>query len=380
MLFRPVEAKLPLNLLGFDTGTLTVQDVSIKVTSDSMKMDLSKCQLRMKTSKASHDDKVSHRAGKQREDGTLTWAPNEDDSPLKGLPVRNRYSSALIMSFKEASAAAGLTRIGRKAMAILWLRDIADNDDHTIEVSLWHVTDSDYSRLKMNYSPPDGNLEAWDDDKEKVKRVGSVWIHLKFKPGIGEGHHETMNGGGSKRREAWEAYTREREGGLRESVGEIGSDMRDQASRPENFTDSRRESDQNSRSGEASTEDSPLHTPTSQERNPLPGHSRPELNTEVSSSAVENEEIDRHDQDHHAEEDEEESDEEEDDEQDKGVIKKLKHWKQHQKNLHRDHRGIMQAKPARTFEWVKDNVEEGAHSLKDRFSMKSRKPDVETEI
>ena len=126
------------------------------------------------------------------------------------MPVRTRYGSAFLMSFKEASAAAGLTRTGRNAMAVLWLRDIADNDEQTIEIPLWHVTDGDYSRLKMNYSSPDGNLDGWDNDKEKekVNRVGSVWVRVVFVPGIGEGHRETMNGGGSKRREAWRVGAR----------------------------------------------------------------------------------------------------------------------------------------------------------------------------
>ena len=64
----------------------------------------------------------------------------------------------------------------------------------------------------------------------------------------------------------------------------------------------------------------------------------------------------------------------------RGVVGKIKEWRQHEKELHRDHRGIMQAKPARTVEWLKDNVEEGAHAVKERFKMKAREPDVETEV
>ena len=48
--------------------------------------------------------------------------------------------------------------------------------------------------------------------------------------------------------------------------------------------------------------------------------------------------------------------------------------------MHRDHRGIMQAKPVRTAEWLVDSVEDGAHAVKDRFRMKARQPDVETEV
>ena len=64
----------------------------------------------------------------------------------------------------------------------------------------------------------------------------------------------------------------------------------------------------------------------------------------------------------------------------KGVKDKFREWRQHEKELHKDHRGIMQAKPMRTAKWVLDNVEDRIHSAKDRFKMKSREPDVETEV
>ena len=64
----------------------------------------------------------------------------------------------------------------------------------------------------------------------------------------------------------------------------------------------------------------------------------------------------------------------------KGVVGRLKEWKDHEKELARDHRGVMQTKPVRTAEWIKDNIEDGAHAVKSRFSMKARQPDVETEV
>ena len=64
----------------------------------------------------------------------------------------------------------------------------------------------------------------------------------------------------------------------------------------------------------------------------------------------------------------------------KNPIKKLKHWKQNQRELGEEHRGAMQAKPVRTAVWMKDKVEAGVHSVKDRFSMEAQQPDVETEV
>ena len=109
--------------------------------------------------------------------------------------------------------------------------------------------------------------------------------------------------------------------------------------------------------------------------------SQRDINTVVSSDAVENEEIAEHDTDI-----DEGNLSEGDDGTDhegggkKGVVGKLKKWRQGEKDLHKEHRGVMQMKPARTAEWIKDNVEEGVHHMKDRFAMKSRKPNVETEV
>jgi len=63
----------------------------------------------------------------------------------------------------------------------------------------------------------------------------------------------------------------------------------------------------------------------------------------------------------------------------KNPIKKIKAWKQNQRDLGAEHRGVMQAKPARTAVWRKDKVEDKVHSVKDRFSMEARQPNVETE-
>ncbi|KAI0089465.1 hypothetical protein BDY19DRAFT_942448 [Irpex rosettiformis] len=378
LLFRPVEAKLPLNLLGFDTGTLMVHDVSAKLNDDAdINVDLSKCQVRLQTSKARSGDKVSRKTGEKRQDGSIVWAANNDQESLKGIPVRSRYGSAFIMSFKDTSSIAGLKRASRKAMAILWLRDLTDNEDTSIEVPLWYVESGDYSRLKMNYSPPDGNLDDWDDDKEGVQRIGTVKAHAVFKPGIGDGHKETMNGGGSKKREAWEAYMREKDGGLRDLVGEFIKDGRDLDRIPEKSSQNRRECEVTSLA-EASNDSEPSRSAEESGGRMWTAGSRPDLNTMLSSAAVENEKV----KSPAGREEATTNDETGGDDGGKkmGLLQKLKDWKDHEKELHRDHRGLMQMKPVRTAEWVKDNIEEGAHAVKNRFAMKGRKPDVETEV
>ena len=55
-------------------------------------------------------------------------------------------------------------------------------------------------------------------------------------------------------------------------------------------------------------------------------------------------------------------------------------WRTHERELHKQHRGIMQKIPARTAVWVKENVEEAGHKIRDRFTLKNRQPDIETEV
>ena len=282
----------------------------------------------MKTTRSRSDEKFSRKNAERCEDGTILW--KSDGTNLTRIPVRMRYGTALLLSFKESSGAIGIKRSGPKALAVLWLRDITDNDEQTVELPLWTMTDGDYSALKQNYVPPDGSLDAWNEDGNKVKLVGSVWVHLLFKPGLSDLHHDQMEYG-TRKKEAWEAYTREQAGGLRDSVGGLG------------------DSDTNPQS---------------------------QVNTVVSSESVEN--VDPGGRLHEHTEDDNSGTSSRGSK--KGLTREIRAWRQGEKDLHQDHRGIMQMKTARTAEWVKDNVEEGIHRVKDRFAMKTRKPDVETEV
>jgi len=61
-------------------------------------------------------------------------------------------------------------------------------------------------------------------------------------------------------------------------------------------------------------------------------------------------------------------------------LRRIREWRQNQHELGLEHRGAMQAKPVRTAVWVKDKVEQGVHSVRDRFAMDAREPDVQTEV
>ncbi|KZT64142.1 hypothetical protein DAEQUDRAFT_718539 [Daedalea quercina L-15889] len=373
VLFRPVEARLPPNLLGFDTGTLEIRDIAVQ-----SEVNLSNCEVRMKVSTTSMEEKVSRKHAERRDDKTV-WS---QQAPSK-LPVHQRYGAALLVSIRDAS---GFKTSGRKGLGVLWLRDLVDNDEGPVEIALWQAKHGDYSRLKLNYVPPNGDLSYWDSDREKVERVGSLFLDICFKPGVSGLHHQLLKGGGAKKREAWDEYDRQKAGGMRDEVGKMDVDRApgNHQSRESNGT----------RRADGHVAGTPEHDKTMSggpvnatggdtSSSGVDAEGRAEgTNTVVSADAVETEEQRlEHPEEHEQEaEGHDQSAPASSDGESKGPISKLKDWRQHEKELHRGHRGIMQAKSARTAEWMKDSVEDGVHALKERMKMHAREPDVETEV
>ena len=208
VLFRPVDAKLPPNLLGFDTGTLEIRDIAAQSSQD-----LSHCEVRMKVTTTATEDKVSRRSADICQE-QIVWGKQD----ASRLPVRRRYSAALLLSLRETG---GFKTSGRKALGVLWLRDLVDNEKGRVEIALWQAKHGDYSRLKLNYVPPDGDLAYSHSDRDKVERIGSLFLDVCFRPGISSLHHELLKGGGAKKREAWDEYDRQKTGGMRDEVGKM---------------------------------------------------------------------------------------------------------------------------------------------------------------
>jgi hypothetical protein len=127
----------------------------------------------------------------------------------------------LFLEFRDTS---GLTN-NTKAMAVLWLRDLIDNDKDLVEVALFQADDDKgYVLLQRNYVPPRGGLQAWSDrSRAKVKRVGSVWVNITFMAGIGDAHRKMFKGSADpKKKGAWDEVQRAEAGGMREEVGQPG--------------------------------------------------------------------------------------------------------------------------------------------------------------
>ena len=193
LLFHPIEAKLPPNLLGFDTGTLEIRSIPVH----GVYIGLSCYQVCLKTTTGKAEEKISYKAIDHHPDSTtLTWAPEGGTK----LPVRQRYPAALLVSFCAKSAFKGSG--GRKALALLWPRNAINRAKGAPVEYLWCVCGggSDSSRLKRNYVPLGGDLSGWAGDREDVEYVGLVRLDLVFWSGITEKHYEMLDGHGASKR------------------------------------------------------------------------------------------------------------------------------------------------------------------------------------
>ncbi|KZT25585.1 hypothetical protein NEOLEDRAFT_1065184 [Neolentinus lepideus HHB14362 ss-1] len=345
VLFRPVQAKLPPSLLGFDTGTLIVNSVHAKPNAIH-EDELAKCKLRMKTYTSSA--KLSRSTSQRQNDGSIAWsAPDPSE-----IPVQKRYSSALMVAFKSPNT---LTGSKKRALAVLWLCDLVDNEEKSITVNLWQS--EDYERLKQNYVPPDGDLSAWDNDKEKMHKIGTVELDVTFRPGITAAHERMMNDSSKAMKRQWEEFDRRDAAGLTEKVGEESSSVREAEVREA----WRRNSWSPVSAGSSSTWVNPEDV---------------QMDVYDAKGGVD----EHHDHDNPEYDDSHGSEQEKEDDNTHNPIKKFKQWKEHEHALGREHRGLKQAKPARTAKWIKDNIENTADTVEGLFKQSAREPDVETEV
>ncbi|KAI0050335.1 hypothetical protein FA95DRAFT_1555850 [Auriscalpium vulgare] len=399
VLFRPVAAKLPPSLRGFDTGTIHVHDV--RLTADGQQdlvRDLAKCEVKLKTTTTPTEERVP-RSKAEANGAQITWRPER----AVMLPVRDRYGAALVLAFKTHGPVSS-----DRAMAVLWLRDLVDRERKHLELPVWTESGHDFSRLRQNYVPatPEGDLSAWDSDREKLKRIGSVHLDLEFLPGVSDAHRKILTNDGAKAATKWEEADAVRSDGGRKDVGQVQVEtpQKEEVREQNNWEagedsggvhDPARQESMSSvaptqhstaapdeRDGESSTSRRPSSDTRHDSNIATDGHEETyQPNTMVSHDQAELEDVpsgsEGEDEGHESGSSDGDS---EGDGHRKGPIKKLKKWKANQRELAREHRGVMQAKPARTAVWMKDNVKQGMHSMKDRFSMDSRQPDVETEV
>ena len=158
IVFRSLELKLPQQLLGWDYGTLEIT----KVSSQDLPQDLRGLRLKLRSS-------VNH--GKMYANGNDgTWTGKRDRS-IK-LAIRKRHASCLVVEFRKSSVAMDKT----PAFATLWLKDIPDDEDTTVDMAVWAGDEVSLKRAQANCLTDAGDQK------------GSLQVSLRFWHGLGSAH------------------------------------------------------------------------------------------------------------------------------------------------------------------------------------------------
>ena len=156
MVWRSIQLQAPPEALGWEHGTVDVQS---SVSHADVPENLRDLKLKF------HTDLGSGKMYAGRHD--QVWNTKNQES-LK-LPVRKRYSSCLAIQFRHS----GMFNDKTAAFAVLWLKDIPDEEEREVTLTVWK---GDYERATKNAMPECG------------ERVGSIKLKLTFWNGLGAAH------------------------------------------------------------------------------------------------------------------------------------------------------------------------------------------------
>ncbi|KAF1971203.1 hypothetical protein BU23DRAFT_510529 [Bimuria novae-zelandiae CBS 107.79] len=168
IVFRSVQLQAPRNLLGWEYGTIEIKPLvkAIDIPGDlkNLRMKIRTSLARGKLYSGSEDSEAN------QYDGHTVWKTKRNHRIR--LPVRKRYASWMIVEFRKDSALSDRT----PAFAILWLKDIVDNEEQTIRLAVWK---GDLSRAENNV------LDSYGD------KVGEIELTITFWSGL-SGYHQSL--------------------------------------------------------------------------------------------------------------------------------------------------------------------------------------------
>lgn len=419
LLFRSVELRLPPAQVGFgDIGTFEFMSDRIS-TVNYAPGERTKLKLRTGGSSVSVKSEFCHRS----EDGTgLHWdISGEGKSEKPRLPVRFRYRSPVFFEFHPSGK-----RRKTDTFAAIWLQDLPDSEVKDFDIPIWQCNNG--LRLSQNYIT-ESNYKTVPD--MKIKEIGRLRFTGRFKPGTDRDHLKFVSDNESRETiESWEACFAEGVRGehvaveipplvqkLHEESLTQGKDVlrtvveeedkkkwmaRDGTDwtgafgeDPAELLRRRRERmEEDSGSSGATDEPDGYDTePTEAEMDDIDlgvadaTTERGESSTQERSSGDSG---DNYTWQRESDEGRRLSTDSAATGQDtlksnastssKNPIKKYRDYRERKRDLHRQHRGLMQWKPMRNAQFAKDEALFAARRVTKMGSLNGRKPDVETEV
>ncbi|KAK5660782.1 hypothetical protein OQA88_12149 [Cercophora sp. LCS_1] len=398
LLFRSVELRLPPPQLGFgEIGTF--EFLSDKITTYSF-APANKAKLKVRTGGSSAV--IKSEVCTKSDGGTgLSWdISGTEKAPRVRLPVRFRYRSPVFFEFQPSGK--------RKAdtFAAFWLQDLVDLEEQDFDLPIWRCNNS--MRLSQNYIT-EANVSSVPS--LKIEEVGRVRFRGRFKPGTDRDHLKFVSDNDSRETiESWEACFAE---GVRAEhvAAEVppivqklheeslthGRDVLAQAKEDdknkwlakdgtdwtgafgqdpeEMLAQHKGEVESDDMGEEDDTEDSSNVdlgvTDATTERGSMDGSIYANGNANGSANESANGSVLDNSRSAESQEGTKSS---------KNPINQLKEYRSRSRDLHRQHRGLMQWKPIRNVQFAKDEALFAARRLKKVGSLNGRSPDVETEV
>lgn len=159
MVWRSVQLQAPPQALGWSIGTLEIKG---KIAMDNTPKDLHNLRLRFLTNLS------KEKMYPNNNDSNGNYWHAKKDRSLK-LGVHQRYSSCLGIQIRHK----GRFREHIPAFAVLWLKDLIDDEEQDITLNVWK---GDYDRATTNC------LE------EMGEKIGTISLKLQFFSGMGTAH------------------------------------------------------------------------------------------------------------------------------------------------------------------------------------------------
>lgn len=169
IVWRSVELKLPPTLLGWDYGTVEIRGPVRAKGQLPEKPTQSRIKIRSDLG----------RTKMYPNDNQGEWLLKEKDSRNRSafLPVRKRYSSPLVLEFRESMIGPDKS----PAFAVMWLRDLVDEESETKVLKVWKGGKDQIARAESNCD--------YNGMEEGEQPLGEVEMELKFWRGL-SGYHK----------------------------------------------------------------------------------------------------------------------------------------------------------------------------------------------
>nr|POE63347.1 meiotically up-regulated gene 190 protein [Quercus suber] len=325
MVWRSVQLQAPPEAIGWEYGTLEVKP-GIEVAN--VPTNLQQMKIRF------HTDIGFGKMYPHREDGT--WQTRRKTNSLQ-LPVRRRYGSCVAVQFRQH----GLVGDKTAAFAVLWLREIPDEDEKEITLPVWK---GDFKRAIACCQESYG------------ERLGEIRVKLTFWSGLGGAHSRWASKEPDMRdvvevldtaRDNYESFESAKQAGIVDEEATSSSDE-------DSSSDSEDDDADEARAGDR---DDGVDGELAQRRpdggvRALGGPDGASTTDDDGGSSAGKQ----------------------------NVLDRAKDYKKHMKSEHRRNRGLMQWKVPRTAKWAVHKAEALESKVSGLLKHHDREPDIETEV